>query len=167
MAAWQPPLTAARATTDAASRWLFGDSVPIPKIGDHRGKYLRYILRALYGSDYRRRGAALLGLHYVSRMSAMFTGGERVSRRLVDILQDKLAERVRNRRKELRLIAASIERAFAAEHAALERCPELVAVLSKLASAAANTRQPHSVETGRFVPRKQGKAPDLREPRKK
>lgn len=162
MADWQPPLTAARATAGAASRRLFGEAIPEPTEGSHRGEYLRFVLRSIYGADYHRRGAGLLGVD-AARLSGMLTGGERVSRRVVDRLADKLANRVRNRRKELRRAGVAIESAFAAEHAALERCPEMVAALLRLASVAANTRQPHSRETGRFVSRRQGKEPELRE----
>lgn len=163
MADWQPPLIAERTTAHAASRRLFGEAIPEPTEGNHRGEYLRFLLRSIYGADYRRRGAALLGVDK-ARLSGMMTGGERISRRVVDRLADKLANRVRNRRKELRRAAVAVEAAFAAEYAALARCPELVAVLARLASVAANTRQPHSSETGRFVARVQGKMPDLREP---
>jgi hypothetical protein len=163
MARRHPPLTAATASTVAASQRLFGDLQSTISVASHRGDYLRFVLRSLYGADYRRRGAMLLGVNR-SDLSRMMSGGLRVSRRIVDRLENALAGRLRTRRKELRALAAAIEGAFAAEERALAACPALVATLARMASAAANTHNPHSSETGRFVPRVQRKAPVLREP---
>lgn len=160
------PITASTASTVAASQLLFGDYLEPPQDGDHRGIWLRYILRQLYGADYRKRGARWLGVTpgYLSRMMCT---GSRVSRRIVERIESKLEQRIRDRRKELRALAEMVQRVFAEEEAGLRAEEELIAILLREASRAANTRQPHSSETGRFVSRVQGKLPDLREPGKK
>lgn len=94
----------------------------------------------------------------------MLCHGRRVSRRLADRLQSKASDRKRHRRSELRALSEAIAEAFAAEASAIELTDELIAVLLRQASAAANTRNPHSRETGRFVPRRQAKVPALSEP---
>lgn len=159
---WQPPITAVR-TVDAASSRLFGEAYREITSDAHRGEILRFMLRALYGANYRKRGAAMLGVS-LAALSEMLLRGRRVSRRRIDRLESALADRARHRRGELRELAASVEIGFAVEQAALARCvDELMARLARAASVAANTRQPHSTETGRFVRRVQGKAADLRE----
>ena len=93
----------------------------------------------------------------------MLSDGRRVSRRLVDRLQNKASDRKRQRYKELRALSATLSEVFAAEAAAIERTDELIPLLARAASLAANTGNPHSSETGRFVPRDQSKLPVLSE----
>jgi hypothetical protein len=148
----------------AASSRLFGEPLEKPHEVDHRGIYLKFVLRALYGADYRRRGAKLLHVD-ASRMSSMLTGGRRVSRRIVQRLEHALRDRARHRRRELAAAALAVEAAFAVEQAALAECPGMVSTLARLASAATRVDgRERSRETGRFVPRVQRKAPLLREP---
>jgi hypothetical protein len=166
MARRYPPLLASEASQTEASCRLFGDVILRPVIARHRGELLRYVLRSLYGSDYRRRGAVLLG---VSRddLSGMLCHGSRVSRRRVQRLEDALDQRIRNRRKELRRIAVAVEAAFAAEYTALGELDAVVAELNRLASQAMrSTERPIDGRTGRFVSRKNVKFPMLREPLK-
>jgi hypothetical protein len=97
----------------------------------------------------------------------MMTGGLRVSRRRVQRLEDALDQRIRNRRKELRALAAAVEAAFAAEYAALGELNAVVAELNRLASQAMrSTDRPIDARSGRFVSRKNVKFPMLREPLK-
>jgi DNA-binding transcriptional regulator YdaS (Cro superfamily) len=160
------PLRPCEASVDAASCRLLGDALIKPLPGSHRGAWLRYALRSLYGSDYRARGAALLGVA-APCLSAMMTGGLRVSRRRVQRLEDALDQRIRNRRKELRALAAAVEAAFAAEYAALGELNAVVAELNRLASQAMrSTDRPIDARSGRFVSRKNVKFPMLREPLK-
>lgn len=157
------PITARTTTTAEASQRLFGDDVQLPIAGAHRGELLRYVLRGIYGADYRRRGAALLGIP-PQRLSAMMSGGLRVSRRIVDRLESKLADRIRERRKELRALAGMIEEAFALESERLASAPAMVSTLARLASEAMRVPadKPRS-DRGRFVPRVQSRIPLLRE----
>jgi len=158
----QLPNTAATASIATASRWLFGEAfVPITN-QSHRGDYLRYVLRALYGADYRRRGARMLGVSE-TRLRSMCSSGERVSRRVVDRLQSKLSDRMRQRRGEVRRLAEIVQTVFAAEEARAAEVVALASTLAKMASAAANTHNPHSRETGRFVSRSSARTPILRE----
>ena len=157
------PLTASTATAHAASLRLFGDAFPAPHAGSHRGYILRYVLRSIYGADYRKRGAKLLSVS-PARLSDMMSTGSRVSRRAVQRLEHALRDRKRHRYGELRVLSGALSEAFAAEVRALERTDELLALLARAASAAANTRNPHSSETGRFVRRDQSKLPVLSEP---
>lgn len=124
---------------------------------------LRYVLRSLYGADYQRRGAKLLGVSGKA-LSAMLCGGLRVSRAIVQRLEHAYPDRARHRRGELRSLAALIAAAFEAETHGLDRSQELIRLLARAASAAANTHNPHSRETGRFVRRVQVKAPVIAEP---
>lgn len=163
MAQRHPPLTASTATAHAASLRLFGDPIDKPSADSNRGKHLRYVLRKLYGADYRRRGAALLGVT-PQDLSRMFRDGTGVSRRIVRRLAASFPDRARHRRDEQRALARAIEGAFSAED--LSDLSEHISLLLRLASVAANTRQPHSMETGRFVSRDQSKAPVLREGKK-
>jgi hypothetical protein len=159
-------LTASTVTIDGASCRLFGELVGKPFYGAHRGEWLRYLLRSLYGSDYRRRGAKLLGVS-LPHLSAMLTTGSRVSRGKVQRLEDALDQRIRNRRKELRRLAVAVEAAFAAEYALLSDLDPIVAELNRLASQALrSTERPIDARSGRFVSRKNTKFPMLREPLK-
>jgi hypothetical protein len=160
------PLTASSTTTDAVSLRLFGDLISEPLDTDHRGKWLRYFLRVMYGADYVRRGARMLGIAETDLSRRMQTG-LRVSRGVMERVAEVYPRRMRRRREELRKLAETIREAFEREAMALDSVPLIVRRLSVMASVAANTRQPHSVETGRFVPRVQGKLPALTEPRRK
>lgn len=160
------PLTASTLSVRAVSERLFGDWLDVPLETDHRGKWLRYFLRVMYGADYVRRGSRMLGLSERDLSRRMRTG-LRVSRGLMERVADVYPRRVRRRREELRRLAEAIREAFDIEAAALDSVPLIVRRLSVMASVAANTRQPHSSETGRFVSRVQGKMPDLREAVKK
>jgi hypothetical protein len=160
------PLTASSTTTEAVSLRLFGDLISEPLESDHRGKWLRYYLRVMYGADYIRRGSRMLGLDERDLSRRMQTG-LRVSRGVMERVAEVYPRRVRRRREELRRLAEVIREAFEREAMALDSVPLIVRRLSVMASVAANTRQPHSVETGRFVPRRQGKSPSLTEPRRK
>jgi hypothetical protein len=157
------PLTADTTTIEAASLRLLGDVLSEPSSAAHRGDWLRYFLRVMYGADYQRRGARLLQVDQ-RQLSHMLCTGLRVSRAVMERVSEVYPRRMRRRREELRKLAAVIEAAFSAELMALDSVPLIVRRLSVMASAAANTRQPHSSETGRFVPRVQGKSPALREP---
>jgi hypothetical protein len=162
MASRYQSITAATASTIAASERLFGASVAVPNSSGHRGDILRYVLRALYGADYRKRGARLLGVSERD-LSEMLCHGRRVSRRIVDRLESAAADRKRHRHGELRALAGAVASAFEAETGAIALTDELLPLLARMASAAANTHNPHSSETGRFVPRRQGKAPLISE----
>jgi hypothetical protein len=162
MASRYQSITAATASTAAASSRLFGYQPGIPNNQSTRGEMLRFVLCALYGADYRKRGARLLGVD-LSSLSRMLTGRKGVSRRVVDRLQDKLVDRMRHRRGEVRDLGAMVAAAFEAHDAAIEACPGIVAMMARAASEARFNRQPHSSETGRFVPRRQGKAPLISE----
>jgi hypothetical protein len=156
------PLTSSTATIEAASSRLFGPA-PLAAIElRHRGDYLRLILRSLYGADYRRRGALLLGVR-AKDLPGMLSTGRRVSRARVQRLEQALARRMRRRREELRALGVVIEQAFAAELALLDECPALVARLNRMASEAHAPTQPIDARSGRYVSRKQVKAPELRE----
>jgi hypothetical protein len=159
------PMLACEASQDEASCRLFGDIILKPGIPKHRGELLRYLLRGLYGSDYLRRGAGLLGVSR-SELSTMLCHGIGVSRRRVQRLEAALEQRVRNRRKELRAIGAAVEAAFAREQAMMRDAPEVVAELNRLASKAVAAQRPIDGRTGRFVSRKNVKFPMLREPLK-
>jgi hypothetical protein len=162
MARRYKPLTINGATVEAASSRLFGDAVALPAAASHRGELLRYLLRALYGADYVRRGAKLLDVSegYLSRMMCT---GRRVSRRRVQRVEAALQSRIRHRRGELRALAACVEAAFAAEHALLSDLDPVVAELNRMASKAVAATQPIDARSGRFVSRKNRKFPMLRD----
>jgi hypothetical protein len=93
----------------------------------------------------------------------MMRRGERVSRRVVARLEHAFPDRARHRRGELRALAAMVAAAFEAEAVAIDRAVAMLPLLARAASAAANTHNPHSRETGRFVPRRPAKTPLLTE----
>jgi hypothetical protein len=163
MNAQHRPLKASRADIVAVSERLFGDWLSLPT-GDHRGEWLRYFLRTLYGADYRLRGAALLGMAPCS-LSACFGTGKRVSRGMLQGIEDSLPRRVRRRREELRALAEFVQAAFEREAADLARWEEVMATLKRLASEVMVSTQPIDGRTGRFVPRRQRKFPMLRDRR--
>jgi len=157
------PITAATATIDATSLRLFGDILSEPAITDHRGIWLRYFLRTLYGADYIARGSRLLGVS-AGTLSHMMGSGRRVSRGLLQRVEDSVPRRVRRRREELRALARMVEAAFAREGQNLGRAVFALAQLQRMASEAVRVTQPIDARSGRFVSCKQRKFPMLREP---
>jgi hypothetical protein len=157
------PLKASRADIVAVSERLFGDWLEAPG-EQHRGEWLRYLLRALYGSDYIQRGASFLGIAPRDLSHRMCTG-LRVSRGLLQRIEDSIPRRVRRRREELRALAEMVQAAFEREAREVARWEEVMVVLKRLASEAHAPTQPIDGRTGRFVPRRQHKFPMLQDRR--
>lgn len=141
---------------------LLGDSLLFPVMDQHRGIWLRYALRALFGADYISRGAQFFGISR-NTLSGMMNTGLRVSRRITQRLENELDDRKRKRRKELRSLALAVEEAFRLESERLETLKPIVSELVKRASRAVRLTQPMDQRTGRFVSRPNRKIPELRE----